>query len=174
MTKTRKKLTIAFLIVCLILSGLLLFIALYVVSTTVVNEKNTVEHTATVSRVETSGNFCTIYVLQYPCGLIITLDEIVCDNYLSELQPDGYITFRVPDDYENWLTEGGIQYLYIVSLQTENADIVTLESHNASTAESRKRGRITGCGFAVMFFAGATVCATLLIINKPKNKATAN
>lgn len=171
MTKKRKKLTIAFLIVCLILTGLLLFIAFYVITSTtpIYDKKNTVEHSATVSRVETSDKACTIYVLQYRCGLTIKLDEIIYDNYLSELQPDSIITFRIPDFYDEWVNEEGA--LYVVALQTENADIVTLESHNASTRRSMKRGKITGCVFAAVFFGGATVCAALLIKNKSKNKA---
>ena len=169
MTKKRKNVTIAFFVIGLILSGLMLFIAFY--STSLFpeyNEENTVEHSATVSGVETSDKVCTIYVLQYRCGLKIKLSEIVCDEYLSELQPGSNITFRVPDFYDQWLTDGDTEELSIVALQTENADIVTFESHNVSERRDAKKGKIIGCVFSAIFFAGAAACAVLLIVDKRK------
>ena len=147
----------------------MLFISLYV-STTVekYDDLNTEEHQATVARIETDSKECKIYTYQYNCVLSIQLEEIIYDNYLVELYNGANITFRIPEFYDYRLQDERIESLVIVSLKTDNAAIVTLESHNKMLEKEYYKLKIIGLVFTVLFLLGAIICFGLIIKNKTK------
>ena len=166
MAKNRNIGLIVGIVVLLLLTGVSLFIAFSPVYDKKLEYNETEEHSATVAGVITKNKSYEISVTEYSCSLIIKKDEVVNERALLDLNIGENIIFNLPKFYEEALSDSRVQSIYIVSLKTNNTDIVTLESHNSIAEKSLKKITITATVFASLFFCGVAVCLFFLL--KPK------
>lgn len=101
------------------------------------NEKNTVEHTATVTYVEIlegNNDSVCIHIKEHHFGLYFKMEitEKTPAEYLSLIQSGDTITYRIEDNQDKNLTKKyeRIKGIRISSLTSDNEVIFTLEDHN--------------------------------------------
>ena len=122
------------------------------------SEKNTVEHSATVTYAEVStGNNKTIDIHTKEHHFYLTFDIEVTDKtpaeYLSLIKSGDKITYRIEDYEDKNLAKKYDRYpfLGISSLTSDNEVVFTLEDHNEMFKESSAPGRILLI-FVALFF----------------------
>ncbi len=122
------------------------------------NEKNTIEHTATVTYVEIpEGTNDAIYIHIKEHHFYLYFKTEITDKtpaeYLSLIQSGDKITYRIEDYVNKDLAKKHDKYpfLSISSLTSDNEVIFTLEDHNEMIEESSAPGRILMI-FVALFF----------------------
>lgn len=166
-TKHKNK-YIALMAVLLVLSAALWFIAfgLFQWINDDCNEANTTEYQATVNSVKADGEDYIIQVNEYPFQLRCLHEVLLDQEALSSLQAGENVSFRllpnVTADLLNSITDAVI----IVSLQTEETELITLDSYNQKFARDRVKITIAASVGASICLIGAVVCLVKFLLPK--------
>ena len=99
-----------------------------------------------------------MYVEEFDCGLLFSFDEIISEDYLSELQPGAKITVRISDIWKEILSNSDAGIIYLVALKTDSQEIVTLESHNIYMAEEHRQWMSSAYAFCSVPGVLAIIC----------------
>lgn len=176
MIKRRERGLMAGIIILVIISAaLLLIVTLPIFKNSIqYDNSNTTEHSATVKDVMSNDKGYEIHVNEFSCTLAFSTEEVIDINSLQELHNGEEITFNIPKFYDEALTDNEISSLWIVSLKTANADIVTFESHCNKEMKDYRKSQITAAVFSGICLCGAIVCLVFLIKSKKANMNVVN
>jgi len=173
MKKFGKKKYVGFLVLCLILASLLLFIGFGVPEIMKQNytEERTNEYTATFKRIESENSYYLIFVEEYSCALQVEPIAIINRKSVEALKPGDKIVVRSFFHIEKF-SEDRMSQVTIVSLKANNVDIITLESSRNAVTEADIKIKVTATVIAVCFLIGAIICILYIAgVLKPKQKA---
>ena len=124
-----------------------------------VSERNTAEYTATIKSIHPITPY-RIITEEYNAKLGIFFEKTVIDmGALSSLSAGQSITFRIKNGDVSDLGNANA-IIYVISLKTESASIITIESYNANSSKVRSQAVY---GFVV----GGVIClaiATLFLL----------
>ncbi len=168
MSKRKKRGLIAGVIILTILAGLSLFISINQLykKVTEYNENNTKEHTVTVVQLISNKKNYELIVKEYSCSLTVGKNAVIDESSLIKLSAGEYVTFNIPEFYDELLYDDRIESVPIVTLRTSKSAIVTFESNNNAQEKDFLMARITAGIFSGLFFCGAVTCLVFLIKNK--------
>lgn len=156
----------------LILTAISLFIIIYNPShATLYDENNTIEHQATVIEVIEKEKRYEIIIEEYPASLSVAKSTVKNEAFILELKVGDHIIFRIPDFYDEALDISGTDSVLIVSLNTYDISIFTLEDYNNTEKDTFKGAVTTGAVFSGLFICGAVICFILLIKDIKSNKS---
>jgi len=99
---------------------------------------NTVEESATVTSVKINENGQYEISVEEFNAVLYTDSEAVIDKNDMQLSKDEKITFRMPKSFLFILNNPDVDRIFIVSLKTEEKEIVTLKSYNENVTEKRE------------------------------------
>lgn len=157
-----KKVALALLIVFVVLSAVLFFIALGVteMGKLVYDESNTIECTATCQSVaenEKKSGYLVEFE-EYDCNFQIVKSVLESSENIERLKVGTTVTFRIYILYEDLLKNPEAKLVPFVTMRVGESEIVTFESSNRDESGKRMKVKIGGCVFAVAFLAGAGAC----------------
>ena len=128
------------------------------------NEKNTTTYSATISRIQTidkdNNKSYYIYTENYLAVLCISnIDTVTSQEYLTSLHEGDVIEFRIKNNLKTFLTKTAVQ-INVVSLKTEENEIVSLSKTNVIELTKLKNNYLT----CIMLSLGLLSSATILYI----------
>lgn len=128
---------------------------------------DTEEYCGTFESIEKKEKDFLISLDEYSVKLFVA-DEIVIDNdALSTLSQGDKVYFRLFEWENETIQQDMTTQLVALSLRTDDADIVTLESYNANTINFVKTGKIVlGCVSGVLFI--GAIAFLVLYVKKTK------
>jgi len=99
---------------------------------------NTIEESATVTSVKVNENGrYEISVEEFNAVLYTDSDAIIDKKELMQLSQGERITFRIPKSFLFILNNPDVDKILIVSLKTDEKELVTLKSYNENVIEKR-------------------------------------
>ena len=171
MKKSKKLKFSIFLIIFVILIGVSLFIGYAMPSPSFkrqkYNEEKTYEYSATYKSKKQDKDWSYVYVEEFKHGLMFDTLTIMNIEGFESLKEGEKITFRSVFKHDK--PEIDSPFL-IVSLKTEDAEIVTLESTISTITKAEITIAITATVFSIFFLIGGIVCFLYLFGVLPKKK----
>lgn len=121
-----------------------------------VSESNTTEYTVTINKIQPVP-FYTISTNEHKAKFGIFYEEIVKDmDALNDLDRNQTITIRIMNADVDKLNNSD-DVVWIVSLSTNDANIITIESYNENNAKMQLQSSLGFC-------AGGGICLVISII----------
>ena len=155
MKKYSYKNPIAWLIVSLFISIVLLIVIITMPSLPSDTEENTTEYKATFISLEKKEKDYLVKIEEYNFKLFVNKETIIDDKNIKKLEQGETLYFRPISNDLNSLNENKVKQTAVVTLRTESFDIVTLESSNEySSYQERTMKRVLICGgtlFLIIF-----------------------
>ena len=173
MKKIIKKKYIVILVLCLLLIAISLFIGYGVprIGKQSYTEDKTYEYTATFKSKEKHNESYIVY-LNNNFSLIFNSASIINETRFNNLEYGEKITFRSVYNFDK---SNHKEYpVDIVSLKTEDAEIVTLESSKNTVTQGEIEIAVTATVFSIFFLIGGIVCVLYLFGVLPKKKKLNN
>lgn len=132
-------------------------------------ESDTIEITATIKNINPI-NFYTINVEEYNAGLCIYYQDIVLDmNEINNFSIGQEITFRIRLN-ERELLEDSSAKVEIVSLTSNESEIITLESYNTFSQKMKQQAINGFIGGGIFFLVLGGIFLTIYICLNLKRK----
>lgn len=167
--KRRKKIIIIMSLALVFCMGMICNVIVIIKSNEGLSEINTTEHRATIKNYEINGTdnekIGTLYTDEYNGRLLIShLEEVVDMNAFSNLQAGQTIYFRIQSVWEDKLLNnfGENDFIYIVSLRTNETDIMPLSNYNKIVNSERNAGITAGIVVSILLLFVFIHCILLL------------
>lgn len=151
--KSQNKKAIVAIIIFSFLFVLMLFIG-FIVPTFFEGstESNTIELNATINYIELieneKENSYNIYTEEYHTSLVFSTKIMVDQNYIDYLQKGQIIIFRFEQVWAEQFND--MQFIYIVTLRTQDKEIITLDSYNKQFEINKANIKITAIVFSII------------------------
>lgn len=174
MQKSKNRISLALSIIFAILSGLMLFMAIFIPKNFIKNftNLNTVEYRLTVKSVETGEDNCTVFVEEFDCGLLFYSEEIIYEDYLDELKSGVKINVKILEMMEEDLSNPNNERMFILAIKTDNKEIVTLESHKVILEKQGRSLSLSGYVLFSVLVLLTLICFVLFIRSRKYKKQT--
>lgn len=123
---------------------------------------NTSEYTATITYTQISGTgenvYIQIFTNEFTCSLQISHDIAMQIDHekISGMKSGDKICFRIESTYAGQLNE--VAFVPIVSLATDDAEILSLQTYNRYMAEIVRPAKITGIVAIILLLGLAAYC----------------
>lgn len=160
-------------IILLILSVIFLFVGVFVPNffNQKYDETNTIEYTATVSKVEEDLDGFKVYMKGYNSYILVEPDQLVSSDLsdlLLNISENDDIVFRVIS--ESIIDSPYMDYFSVVALETTETEFITLESSTVILQKEILNAKIIGISVAILAFVGAVIVLGLAVKGKRKSK----
>ena len=160
-------------IILLILSVIFLFVGVFVPNffNQKYDETNTIEYTATVSKVEEDLDGFKVYMKGYNSYILVEPDQLVSSDLsdlLLNISENDDIVFRVIS--ESIIDSPYMDYFSVVALETTETEFITLESSTVILQKEILNAKIIGISVAILAFVGAVIVLGLAVKKKKKSK----
>ena len=157
----------------LILSVIFLFVGVFVPNffNQKYDETNTIEYTATVSKVEEDLDGFKVYMKGYNSYILVEPDQLVSSDLsdlLLNISENDDIVFRVIS--ESIIDSPYMDYFSVVALETTETEFITLESSTVILQKEILNAKIIGISVAILAFVGAVIVLGLAVKGKRKSK----
>lgn len=150
-------------IILFILSGVFIFVGVFVPNffRQEYNESNTVEYSATVSRIEEEQCQYKIFIREYSACLLIEQEQLISLNSVLEISEDDIIVFRVIS--ESVIDSPYVETISVVALKSADTEYITLESSTEILKKEIMNARIISSTFAILTFIGAVIMLGIVL-----------
>ena len=157
-------------IILLILSVIFIFVGVFVPNffNQKYDETNTIEYTATVSKVEEDLDGFKVYMKGYNSYILVEPDQLVSSDLLLNISENDDIVFRVIS--ESIIDSPYMDYFSVVALETTETEFITLESSTVILQKEILNAKIIGISVAILAFVGAVIVLWLAVKGKRKSK----
>lgn len=160
-------------IILLILSVIFIFVGVFVPNffNQKYDETNTIEYTATVSKVEEDLDGFKVYMKGYNSYILVEPDQLVSSDssdLLLNISENDDIVFRVIS--ESIIDSPYMDYFSVVALETTETEFITLESSTVILQKEILNAKIIGISVAILAFVGAVIVLGLAVKGKRKSK----
>ena len=160
-------------IILLILSVIFIFVGVFVPNffNQKYDETNTIEYTATVSKVEEDLDGFKVYMKGYNSYILVEPDQLVSSDssdLLLNISENDDIVFRVVS--ESIIDSPYMDYFSVVALETTETEFITLESSTVILQKEILNAKIIGISVAILAFVGAVIVLGLAVKGKRKSK----
>ena len=157
----------------LILSVIFIFVGVFVPNffNQKYDETNTIEYTATVSKVEEDLDGFKVYMKGYNSYILVEPDQLVSSDLsdlLLNISENDDIVFRVIS--ESIIDSPYMDYFSVVALETTETEFITLESSTVILQKEILNAKIIGISVAILAFVGAVIVLGLAVKGKRKSK----
>ena len=135
------------------------------------DETNTIEYTATVSKVEEDLDGFKVYMKGYNSYILVEPDQLVSSDssdLLLNISENDDIVFRVIS--ESIIDSPYMDYFSVVALETTETEFITLESSTVILQKEILNAKIIGISVAILAFVGAVIVLGLAVKGKRKSK----
>ena len=132
---------------------------------------NTIEYTATVSKVEEDLDGFKVYMKGYNSYILVEPDQLVSSDLsdlLLNISENDDIVFRVIS--ESIIDSPYMDYFSVVALETTETEFITLESSTVILQKEILNAKIIGISVAILAFVGAVIVLGLAVKGKRKSK----
>ena len=157
-------------IILLILSVIFVFVGVFVPNffNQKYDETNTIEYTATVSKVEEDLDGFKIYMKGYNSYILVEVEQLVSSDSLLNIRENDDIVFRVIS--ESLIDSPYMDYFSVVALETMETEFITLESSTVILQKEILNAKIIGISVAILAFVGAVIVLGLAVKCGRKSK----
>lgn len=127
-----------------------------------ISKNDTTEYTVTINKIQPI-TFYTITTNEHNARFLIFSEEVVKDiDSLNDLNVGQEITIRIKNADINKLSDTN-ELIYLVSLNVNGKEIITIESYNDNNAKSQFESCL---GFSIAGILCSIISVVLFIINK--------